>query len=217
MSGLKSPAETLPLARLKFFFHTLEKDTTYHSDCFLNGKLFTHKKDILPQDKRMLTFSKLLFQDWKTFGVLELSREAASRKSFQKNILNECSQFGNSIFASIAGKGSFFSHDSPDIPVINNPLIYLFATGGSLTKSKKAKIGAFSIVDFFQEKFISEVEVTEKTSSTTLEVIAIKTLLVSLQKREILDCCILIFSDSLSAIRLTLGLPPRTNWRAWNI
>ena len=211
LSGLKSPAETLPLARLKFFFHTLDKDTTYQSDCFLNGKLCAPQGSILPQDKRMATFSKSLLNDWKLFGVLDLSRKDASKKSFQKNILNECSHFGNSIFASVAGKGTFISEKNPDLPSIFIPQIHLFATDGSLTKTKKIKIGTFSVVDSFQSKHISEIQVTDSTSSTTLELLAIKTLLVSLQKEKVSNCSIILLSDSLSALRLMLGLDERSD------
>ena len=210
LSGLKSPGETLPLARLKFFFHTLDEDTTYPSDCFLNGKLCT-QGFIQHQDKRMTTFSKLLFNDWQKFGVLNLSRKDASRKSFQKNILNECSHFGNSIFASVAGKGTFVSEKDPNLPLTVQPQVYLFATDGSLTKAKKVKIGTFSIVDSFQGTHVLEIPVTEKTSSTTLELLAIKTLLVSLMNKKISNCSIILLSDSLSALRLMLGLDERSD------
>ena len=148
--------------------------------------------------------------DWKKFGVLDLSRKHASKKSFQKNILNECSQFGNSIFASVAGKGTFISEKDPELPPAIKPQIYVFATDGSLTKVKKIKIGTFSIVDAFQGTHVSEVPVTEKTSSTTLELLAIKTLLVALRKKEISNCSIILISDSLAALRLMLGLDERS-------
>ena len=58
---------------------------------------------------------------------------------------------------------------------------------------------------------MSEVEVTDKTSSTTIEVLAIKTLLVSLKDKRISNCTIIFLSDSLSAIRLMLGLDERSD------
>lgn len=210
LSGLKPPTETLPLARLKFFFHTLDKDTTYQSECFLNGKLFTPQKDMFKTDKRVLTFSKLLLKDWQTFGILDLSRKNASRKSFQKNILNECSHFGNSVFASVAGKGAFIYEESADLPTEVKQQIFLFATDGSLTNAKKVKIGTFSIVNSWSH-YVSEFEVQEKTSSTTLEVLALKTLLAELKKKEISNCSVIILSDSLSALRLILGLDERSD------
>ena len=119
--------------------------------------------------------------------------------------------FGDSIFASVAGKGTFISEKDPDLPPTLQPQVYLFAADGSLTKSKKVKIGTFSVVDSFQGTHVSEIPVTEKTSSTTLELLAIKTLLVSLQNKKISNCSIILLSDSLSALRLMLGLDERSD------
>ena len=39
LAEMEQPSELLPLARLRFFFHLFEKETTYPPECFLNGKM----------------------------------------------------------------------------------------------------------------------------------------------------------------------------------
>lgn len=59
LSNLKSPTEVFPLARLKFFFHTLDETTCYPAEALLNGKIALDQNLAQP-DKRALTFTKFL-------------------------------------------------------------------------------------------------------------------------------------------------------------
>ncbi len=209
LANLPPPSEALPLARLKFFFHTQDKETSYPVECFLNGKIVTPNGDLLTPDKRVLTYSKQLQKDWTTFEILNLSKAAACQKCFQTNILTECGKFKNSMFASVAGKGTMASEEMPGFPVLKRT-VFCFGTDGSLNKKEQEILGSFAVADSFGNFYTERVPCTDKTSSTTLELLALQKLFLSLEKDQISDCSVLIMCDSLSAIRLTLGLDFRS-------
>lgn len=224
ISELQPPSETLPLARLKFFFHTLTEEICYPSDCFLNGKILNPDGSFSGRDKRYGTYAKEIEKDWKKFGLTQLSRAVAAQPSFQKNIFNECCLFGDSFFASVAGKSELVfqgkkihdggeatkKRDNPNFPNLSgNQMVLLFATDGSLSKDEDPPVGAFSIVDSFNNSFVSEVPCTKNTSSTEIELLALKKLFESLDNSQITDFIIVLLVDSLSALKLTLGIDVR--------
>ena len=201
---------------MKFLFHTLSDTTCYTPEAFLIGKLCDANGTLQKKDKRMLTYAGMLVKDLKKFDLFELSRTAASQKCFQTNILKECAAFGNSFLASIAGKTNIVVEDDPNFPETHQHRCFLFATDGSLTKVRKRKIGAFAVVDSFRHHFVSEHPCTEKTSSTTLELLALRKLYLEIQKeldqllQMPLSSLLVILTDSLSALRLVLGLDVRS-------
>ncbi len=137
---------------------------------------------------------------------------ALSKKHFQKNILKECIQFGNSLFATLAGRGIFVSSKTPEFPPPHQFNNFVFATDGSLSKpAQKGNpvTGGFAIVDSFGNFYSSETPCTEKTSSTTLELQAIKKAFSFLTAAHLPPCQVVFLIDSLSAIRLILGLDER--------
>jgi hypothetical protein len=212
---MKQPSELLPLARLRFFFHLLSKGTSFPAECFLNGKVvIAAERGILSVgDERIMTYTKSLKEDWKKFDLLDLPTQVAKVFSFQKNIFSQCSMFGRSVFARVAGKGAIIEFlQPPKIAVFPelSGMIHLFATDGSLTKTpQKTFRGTFSVVDAFQNFCVTKREFTEKTSSTYLELLALHNLFSALAKKDLRDCTVILIVDSLSAIKLTLGLDVR--------
>ena len=210
MSGLIPPSEALPFARLKFIFHLLDPSTVLPAETFLNGMIKDADGTILAQDQRMSAYTKDLLQDFSRFQILETPISVLKKPSFQKNIFNECLFFGNSIFASVADKAVFVSAESPDFPQPHPHTNFVFATDGSLSQEKKPVTGGYAVVDFHGNSFSSPYQCDENTSITTLEILAIQKLLSLLSSAEESNSQVHLLIDSLSAIRLVLGLDVRT-------
>ncbi len=139
--------------------------------------------------------------------------QVAKNKAFRKNIFTECSVFENSIFGKVAGKGQIVEFlkqpKFAEFPEIKTKS-FLFATDGSLKKITKNKFfGSFSVVDAFNNYFFDTIELTEKTSSTHIEILALRSLFKSLSQVKLKNCTIIILVDSLSAIKLALGTDVR--------
>jgi hypothetical protein len=65
------------------------------------------------------------------------------------------------------------------------------------------------VVDYFQNFSVSKLEFLEKTSSTFLEILALQKLYSALAQSDVNDCTIILIVDSMSAIKLILGLDVR--------
>lgn len=209
-SGLVPPSETLPFARLKFFFHLLSPETVIPAECFFNGKIEEPTEGkLLKQDRRVVTYVTELRQNFLRFGILETPISVLRRPSYQKNILNECMQFGNSIFASIADKGIEISSQTLSFPHPHQNTNFVLATDGSLSQNKKEKTGGFGVVDSHGNFFSKSHECNAETSITTLEILAIKKALSLLVAANATNCHVFFLVDSLSAIKLVLGLDVR--------
>ncbi len=208
LSKLCPPSQILPHARLKFLCHLLDESTVFPAECFLNGKIEASGK-ILEQDKRTSTYAKQLLADLRQFQILDTPASILSK--FQKNILKECLQFGNSLFASVASRGIFVSATTPNFPPPHQ-FNFLLATDGSLSKSddKNSPItGGYSVVDSFGRSCSCSYQCNEQTSSTTLELEAIRKAFSFLQAAHLSEGQVVFLVDSLSAIRLVLGLDAR--------
>ena len=70
IAQMTEPSELLPIARLRFFFHLFEKETTYPPECFFNGKIELENQ-IGKEDKRVATYTKNISSDWKKFDLLD--------------------------------------------------------------------------------------------------------------------------------------------------
>jgi hypothetical protein len=165
------------------------------------------------EDKRVSTYAKILSKDWKMFDILDLSVEVAKHPSFQKNIFKECTMYNNSVFAKVAGKGRIVEFLQPpkvaEFPKISS-VVHVFATDGSLKKLPEKKfLGAYSVVDSFGNFFVERMTTAERTSSTFFELLALKKLFKSLSQANLCECTIIYIVDSISAIKLTLGLDVR--------
>ena len=179
----------------------------------LNGKIEIGDRVLSVEDKRTTSYAEILREDWKKFDILDLSAQVAKNKAFRKNIFTECSVFENSIFGKVAGKGQIVEFlkqpKFAEFPEIKTKS-FLFATDGSLKKITKNKFfGSFSVVDAFNNYFFDTIELTEKTSSTHIEILALRSLFKSLSQVKLKDCTIIILVDSLSAIKLALGTDVR--------
>ncbi len=211
LSKLCPPSQTLPFARLKYFFHLLDADTVFPPECFLNGKV-QGPNGVLEHDKRAKTYAKQIQADFTNFNISEIPISILSKKPFQKNILKECIQFGNSIFASLAERGTLVSSKTPDFPPPHQFNNFVIATDGSLSKPPKKGdpvTGGYAVVDSFGNFYSSDAPCTEQTSSTTLELQAIKKAFFLLQLAPLPECQVIFLVDSLSALRLILGLDER--------
>jgi ribonuclease HI len=215
VSGLSSPSELLPLARLKFFFHLLLSDTVIPPECFLNGKIEDEGGNILAQDKRSSTYAQDLSKDLQKFRLIEIHSSILSNIIFQKNIYNECAQLGDSFFASVAAKGIFVSESKKTFPSLHPNTNFVFGTDGSLSQKRRnlPPTGGFAIVDAHGNFFSTSHECNEETSSTTLELLALQKTFLLLKEARAENCVVFLLVDSLSAIRLTLGLDIRNEDR----
>ncbi len=97
---------------------------------------------------------------------------------------------------------------SPNFPLLTGTL-HFFATDGSMRKTKKEVKGSFSVVDSFGHFFVENVECDSKSSSTFLELLALKKLFSALAQEDLKNSTLIFLVDSLSAIKLTLGLDVR--------
>ena len=163
--------------------------------------------------RRIATYTQRLSSDWRKFDLLDLRAEILRRDSFRKNIFTDCSVFGPSVFAKVAGNGRIIeflkSPERAEFPSVVGRA-HVFATDGSVTKIAPKKFrGSFAIVDHFNRSFISSLEFEKKPSSTQMELAAIRKLFSSLSTSDIQPSTIVILVDSLSAIKLTLGLDVR--------
>jgi ribonuclease HI len=210
VSGLTPPSKLLPFARLKFFFHLLSPDTVIPAECFLNGKIETEEGNLLDQDKRTSTYAQDLCNNLCKFRLLNIPSSILANPVFQKNIFNECVQFENSFFASVAGKGMFVCASRQNFPSPHLNTNFLFGTDGSLSQRKNIPAtGGFAIVDPHERFFSSSYQCNEDTSSTTLELLALQQTFLFLRAARAENCVVFFLVDSLSAIRLTLGLDVR--------
>ena len=121
--------------------------------------------------------------------------------------------FGSSIFAKVAGAGTLIEFLKPpkvaEFPTVLG-IVHFFATDGSVRKMPQGKFqGSFSVVDSFSNFFVHQIEFSKLPSSTYLELLALKKLFSALSKSEVQNCTVVLIIDSLSAIKLTLGLDVR--------
>jgi ribonuclease HI len=118
-------------------------------------------------------------------------------------------RFGNSIFASIAENGVFISAENQTFPPPHQTTNFVLATDGSLSQNKNPITGGFAVCDSNENAFSTSHICDKSTSITTLELLALKMAFSLIVSSKETNCAVFFLIDSLSAIKLILGLDVR--------
>ena len=207
--GMARPSLILPLARLRMFMHLLSPRCNIRPESLFNSQLQIEGRRV-PRGNRTSSYALTLRNDLGTFGLLNVMKTELRDTQVQKNVFDECCKFGNSVLATLLGKVTYI--DATNTQGLRNYEAlrknFLFATDASFVRDTTVgkSVGAFAIVDNFENWRAQSFPCTDETSITQIELEAIRRLLAGILRTQLTDAQVVIITDSLSSVKLIQGL-----------